>query len=242
MLSIFGASFAEESNSNSKPDYSALPVFGGVKPISDQQKLNQLSQTVRKHLHKLDGQANGGNLELLCIHSATSQVVAGTSYKLHAEVNENNSPVNCTIKLWEREWLDFVQLDLECGEENRLYAYVSPTKEEGEESAKSKRQVPGGFQNISPDGLSELFPKLRAVFEQLNSQYADFNANLLRVNGGRYQIVAGTHYIVNVDAVEKANGNAQQCEVDILENLKLQFDQVDVKCAHHDKSFRYSKQ
>lgn len=223
------------------------PLFvpGGLQPISDEQRLTKLSQTVTTHLHHLDGQANGGNLVLLHIHSATSQVVAGTSYVLSAEVIENNVHVNCTIKLWEQSWSKFVKLDLVCGDEKRVYAYQTPSTENAqssESSQKAKRQIRGGFQNLSSDGLNELKPKLLAVFEQLNSQYPDFDANLVQISGGKYQSVVGKHYIVNVEATQKSNSNAQQCEADILENPSGEIEQVEVKCGHHSQTFHYKNQ
>lgn len=243
LVGVLGGSFAETSEPSVAQLPGPLPCFGCPQPISDEQKLADLKQTLSKHLHKLDGQANGGNLTLVTIYSATSQVVAGAAYNLYAELKENEVNVNCSVKLWERLWLDFVKLDLECGAENRKYAYETPLNaaENAESSQKAKRQVPGGYQNLSPDGLNELLPKLAAIFDKLSSQYEDFDVKLERVSGGRYQMVAGKHYIVNVETTQKGNGNAQQCEADIFENFKLEFETVKVECGHTKKEFLYEK-
>lgn len=249
LLGIFGSSIAQNSEPNPAPATVEEPLPfngpppGSSRPLLDEQKLNELAEIVRTYFHKLDGQANGGNLELRHIFSATHQTVAGTLYNIYAEINENNSPVNCTIKLLEQPWLNHVKLDLECGAEKRPYAYESPSTENAEsDSTRGKRQSLGGYQNIGPNGISELEPKLKTIFEKLRSQYEDFDFNFVRVEGGRYQVVSGTHYIVNVEASQKSNDKQQRCEADILENLKGDFDRVDVKCAHPDKSFRYVKQ
>lgn len=127
LLCIFGASFAQ--------------VPGGKQPATDQVKLGEIRQTLSTHLKKLDGQASGGNLELVQTHFVTSQVVAGVLYDIFAEINENKKPVNCTVSLWEKPWMDFVKLDIECGAENRKYAYASHP------DSRRKRQIGtlGGF-------------------------------------------------------------------------------------------------
>lgn len=78
LLCIFGASFAQ--------------VPGGKQPVTDQVKLGEIRQTLSTHLKKLDGQASGGNLELVQTHFVTSQVVAGVLYDIFAEINENKTP------------------------------------------------------------------------------------------------------------------------------------------------------
>lgn len=101
----------------------------------------------------------------------------------------------------------------------------------------------GGLQNMSPASLNELLPKLTTTFEQLSRQNSDFDVNLKRICSGKSQIVLGTHYIVNVETTKKSNVNeVKKCEADILENLKGEFIEVDVKCDHKNKTFRYIKQ
>lgn len=132
LLGVFDGNFAEYPElkvvqlPEAQLQLSNPSVFlGASQPISDTQQLTKLTQTLSTHLHKLDGQANGGNLTLLHIHSATSQTVAGISYNLFAELKENKVEVNCTIKLWEQSRLNFVKLDLECDDKKRTYAYES---------------------------------------------------------------------------------------------------------------------
>lgn len=225
LLGIFGASFAQ--------------VPGGKNPITDEARASEIRQLVSTHLKKLDGQANGGNLELVQTHYITSQVVAGVLYDLLAEINENKTPVNCTISLWEKPWMDFVKLDLECGDEKRKYTYASHP------DSRRKRQIGtlGGFQDLSSDGLKDLKPKLTTTFNHLGSQHDDFDLTLKDLESGEYQVVAGTIYRLKVKATSKANPNEEKlCDVEILENLKSEFDRVTVKCEHKDKTFLYTKQ
>lgn len=221
LLSIFGASFAG--------------IKGGKKSVTDQQALDELTKAVGEHLKKLDGQANGGNLELIRLHSATSQTVAGSKFEIVAELNENSSPVNCTIGLWVKPWMDFVKLDVECGEEIRKYAYASHAE------SRRKRQIPtlGGFQDINQDGLNAYFLDISSIFDLLSSQHSDFDVTLKRVVSGKSQVDAGSHAIVNVEAVLRTNADAvKHCEVDLHRNLKGAINRAEVKCEHHDRRFR----
>lgn len=226
LLGIFGATFAQ--------------VPGGKTPITDQAKLGEIRQTLSTHLKKLDGQASGGNLELVQTHYITSQVVAGVLYDVLAEIKENNTPVNCTISLWEKPWMDFVKLDLECGDEKRKYAYASHP-----EGSRRKRQFGGfgGFQDLSAAGLEELKPKLTTAFTQLSSTHDDFDLTFKHLESGKYQVVAGTNYELKVKGTPKANANEEKlCDVEISENLKDEFVRVSAKCEHKSKTFLYTKE
>lgn len=91
--------------------------------------------------------------------------------------------------------------------------------------------------------LNELQPKLTTTFNHLSSQHDDFDVVLKQIDSGKYQVVAGTRYLLKVKATPKANPNEEKlCDVDILENLKSEFDEVEIKCEHHDKTYRYTKQ
>lgn len=224
LLGIFGASFAQ--------------VAGGKQPVTDQVKLGEIRQTISKHLKKLDGQASGGNLELVQTHYVTSQVVAGVLYDVFAELKENDTPVNCTINLWEKPWMDFVKLDLECGDEKRKYAYASHP-----EGSRRKRQFGGfgGFQDLSEAGLNDLKSKLPTAFSHLSSKHDDFDLTFKHLESGQYQVVAGTNYQLKVKAAPSSNANDEKlCDVEISENLKGEFVLVKAKCDHKDKTFVYS--
>lgn len=84
-----------------------------------------------------------------------------------------------------------------------------------------------------------LHPKLSATFDHLKTTKNDFDFTLKRIVSGKSQVVAGSHYIVQVEATNN-QAQVKQCEADILENLHGEFHQVDVKCEN--KSFQFMKQ
>lgn len=91
--------------------------------------------------------------------------------------------------------------------------------------------------------MKNLQPKLTTTFNHLGSQHDDFDLTLKHVESGEYQVVAGTVYKLKVKATPKASPSEEKhCNVEILENLKGEFDQVTVKCEHKDKEFKYTKQ
>lgn len=112
----------DEDDDNSEPGYN-LP--GGKFPIDDETELNELVARVKTNLKKLGDTENGPNLEFIRIKSAEYRVVTGFIYTLVAEINENKASTDCTINLWEKPWLDFVKLDIECGDEKRKYHWKS---------------------------------------------------------------------------------------------------------------------
>lgn len=93
---------------------------------------------------------------------------------------------------------------------------------------------------MDENSLKELFPKLQTTFDHLSSKHpTDFDVTLKRIISGD---VEKTHYVVKVEAAQKANVNeTKHCEVAIFANVIGEFSKVDVKCEHHDKSFRYMK-
>lgn len=134
-------------------------------------------------------------------------------------------------------------MDIECGEENRKYAYVN-----GLDSDRRKRQadnfgpfpVYGGFSDTSEDSLESLKPRISKVFDLMKSQHTDFNFELNRIIKSKSQVVAGIHAITTVEAVRV--GDVKQCVVDYTTNLKQEIVTAHVTCDHHDKSFHYAKE
>lgn len=101
-------------------------IPGGKFLIDDEDELSDLTEKVTTNLAKISEKKNGTSLEFIRIHSAIYRVVAGFIYELEAEINENKTPVNCTISLWEKPWLDFEKFDVECGDdEKHKYQYLS---------------------------------------------------------------------------------------------------------------------
>lgn len=93
--------------------------------ITDEAELANLSRKVSFYLEEINKKGGKEQLELVRFHSATLQLASGQLYKMYAEINENNTPVDCDIGLWERPWQNFVRMVVVCGEEERTYAYQS---------------------------------------------------------------------------------------------------------------------
>lgn len=219
LLSIVGVSFAG--------------VKGGKKEVTD---MEDLAKRLGENLKKLDGQANGGNLELVHMHSATYQTVSGSNYEISAELKENGTPVDCTIVMWEKAASTGFKLDVECGPEKRTYAYESPN------DSRRKRQLAGGFQPISQDELKKLDPDLKTIFGHMKNLYENFDVTFKHVVSGEYQSVAGSHAIVKIEAALKSDENAvKQCTVDYTTNLGHDLVNAELKCDHHSEPFLYPK-
>lgn len=113
-------------DNNSKDDELGYNIPGGKFRITDENELNELVDRVKTHLKKLGDTQKGANLEFVRVKSAEYRVATGFIYTLVAEINENEATnVDCTINLWEKPWLDFVKLDVECGDEKHKYQWKS---------------------------------------------------------------------------------------------------------------------
>lgn len=112
----------KDDSDDTEPGYN-LP--GGKFKLTDEKELSDLVDRVKTNLKKLGDTENGPNLEFVRVKSAEYRVVTGFIYTLVAEVNENKAATDCTIEIWEKPWLDFVKLDVECGKEKRKYQWKS---------------------------------------------------------------------------------------------------------------------
>lgn len=219
LLCIFGVYGADE-----EPKFT---LIGGKKPITDAEQLSDLTKNVTVHLQKLGAQENG-TFELIQLHtnSATSQVVAGILYELLAEVNENNRASNCSIKLWEKPWENFVQFDVVCGDEKRKYQYKS---ENPVTEAPAAFPVFGGFSDLSTEGIAELHTKLAPAFTQLATENDDFNWIVKRILSATYQVVAGSNYVANLEVTNTSN-EIKNCNAEVWEKTWENFLQVKLDC------------
>lgn len=118
-------------------------IPGGNFRITDAKEIKDLEQKAIAHLKKLSDSENGPNLEFIRTKSAEYQVVAGMIWRLVAEINENKEPVDCSIEIYEKPWLNFAQLDVECGEEKRKYQWKSGESPDDLPTASPKGPVAG---------------------------------------------------------------------------------------------------
>lgn len=120
LFSMLSVEASDDKTTTEEPGYN---IPGGRFRITDEKELSDLTKKVTTHLKGLSATKDGPNLEFIRVKSAEYQVVAGYIYHLVAEINENKKPTECKISLWEKPWLDFIKLDVECGEEKRKYQY-----------------------------------------------------------------------------------------------------------------------
>lgn len=231
LLCVFGVNAVEE-----EADYN-IPVIGGKIGITDEQKLNDLKNNFTVHLQKLGAQENG-SFELIRLHSATYQVVAGILHEGLVEIKENDRLCNCTISLWEKPWEDFVKLNVECGPEKRKYEYVSGPKTD--EPVTPEIIAFGGFSAVAPEKLTDLHAKLTPAFTQLSAEREDFDLTIKRILDAKTQVVAGFRTLANIEATNKAN-EIKKCEVDILEKAGEKSMHVELRCED-GKNFKVVKQ
>lgn len=93
----------------------------------------------------------------------------------------------------------------------------------------------GGFTDLDENDLLELHPKLVNSFVQLGEKHPnEFDLIVKRIISGKSQVVAGTRYMVNVQA-ENSKNETKNCEAEIWEKLWENFFQVKLKCQ--DKHF-----
>lgn len=132
------------------------PIVGGKNPITDEQELSDLVDRVKKNFKQFGDTENGPNLEFIRLKSAEYRVVAGFIYTLDAEINENEVKTDCTIEVWEKPWLDFVKLDVECGEEKRKYQWKS--REDPDELPSTAPTLPSTSNTTTTTPSSETVP------------------------------------------------------------------------------------
>lgn len=89
-------------------------LVGGLNEVPPEE-LESLNGKLAESFVQL-GQTNGTSLGVNRLFGASKQVVAGVMYKIRCEIETEDGPKNCTVKLWEKPWMNFRQVDVDCGE------------------------------------------------------------------------------------------------------------------------------
>lgn len=87
---------------------------GGPNDVPPEQ-LNELNGKLAESFVQL-GETNGTSFGVKRLFGASKQVVAGVLYKIRCEIDTEDGPKNCTVKMWEKPWMNFRQVDIDCGE------------------------------------------------------------------------------------------------------------------------------
>lgn len=90
-------------------------VFVGGPNDVPPETLNELNTKLAESFVQL-GETNGTSLGVNRVFGASQQVVAGTLYKIRCEIQTEDGPKNCTVRMWEKPWIHFRQVDVDCGE------------------------------------------------------------------------------------------------------------------------------
>lgn len=225
LFTIFGANFAD------------ITAKGDERPVTDQETLADLTKSVGDHLKKLESQ---GKLELVEILSATHQTVAGSKYKIFAKLNENGTPANCTIKVWQKPWAaDFLKFDVVCCENIRKYSFA-----EGVEAERLRDDdrfgVNGDGSVMSQETLNGFIPKITDLFSQFSDDYPDFKYALKRVVRGRPFDRIHAKFQVEVTLKDHAD-QTKQCYIIYFENVELKMAQAFMDCEDDKKKYQYEK-
>lgn len=194
-------------------------VPGAPRPITDKAELATLASNLTTHLVNVG--TNGNKLQFFKLHSASSKVVAGVKYDMIVEIVENDNNVNCTVGMWEKSWEDFVQLDMECGEEKRKYEYTGNI-------AKPEIIAFGGFQTLTDDDIKRVHPKLSHSFNEMCKKDNTFKYSLHRIKDGKKQTVAGFRSEMNIEA-KNVDGKTVDCVANMIETLDRKL-MVDITC------------
>lgn len=199
-------------------------LVGGPSRITDPEELNGITQQFKTSLARISGNnEHKSTLDLVTIDWAEKRVVAGSLTEANAKVRVNDEQKQCKLSLWEKKWLNFSELEVECEDDaNRKYKSTSG----GE---RKKRDVfVGGPNDVPPEQLNELNGKLAESFVQLGETNGT-SLGVKRLYGASKQVVAGVIYKIRCE-IETEDG-PKNCTVKMWEKPWLNFRQVDVDCG-----------
>lgn len=125
------------------------PCCGGLFRITDENKLIEIARKVTLNLKKLSEQENK-DFELIHLHSATYQFLAGIIYRSIADIKENGQTFNCAFSLLEVPLENIFEFNVDCGD--RKYEYIS---QEPVTEAPAEPLLIGGFSQLPTDGLED---------------------------------------------------------------------------------------
>lgn len=199
-------------------------LVGGPSQITDPDELNELKEQFNASLAQLSGNnEHNAELSFLEIVSASRSVVAGSLTKADVKLTENGEEKTCQLRWWEKKWINFSQVEVECGDEPRRKYKLTTGNE------RRRRDVlVGGRTEVSPETLNELNGKLVESFVQLG----DTNGTSLgvkRLFGASKQVVAGVVYEIRCE-IETEDG-PKNCTVKMWEKPWMNFRQVDIDCG-----------
>ncbi|XP_065371593.1 sarcocystatin-A-like [Calliphora vicina] len=103
-----------------------LKVRGGIRKL-DVAASNDAEKALQLSLEKLAA-GDGPHLRLEKIHSATTQIVSGSKYRINADfIDSDEKTKNCDVTIWSQPWLENgIEVTFECKGEEKLVKKHSP--------------------------------------------------------------------------------------------------------------------
>lgn len=205
---------------------------GSATRITDQTQLNELTQKVKSYMVEFNKEGFGAHLELIHTHSATVQVVAGVRYVLMADLMENHKQAECKIALWEKPWLNFAKMDIECGNGQRKYSFQTMHKEMHSDAVQSDEYAHGADKSITDRR------QLMALTKDLTGYLNEFSAQgfvqlkLVKLNSATVQTMSDQKLRYVIMAMLLENKQNAECKVKLIKKLSLKnYVKMDVECG-----------
>ncbi|XP_008195657.1 uncharacterized protein LOC662417 isoform X2 [Tribolium castaneum] len=172
-----------DKNDNNRTNYSRYKRDGLGAPNRIDKNSEKIRQFVKEGINGFNANYNSKNNKVKPVEvvSATTQVVAGTLYKITTKISESDcskndnkdlddcnilegaSPKTCELEVWEKLWENFRQFTIKCeGDEQSIKFQTSPKN-------RAKRQAPGGESPVTKDN-EYVVKYLEAALNQLDSE------------------------------------------------------------------------
>lgn len=203
-------------------------LAGGATPLSDADA-EELRKNVTDAFVQLAAEGTH-QLELKDMHGATRQVVAGTLYKFNAKIGKNGDEKTCQIEVWDKPWLDFYQVTIDCGSDKKIV--FNKKQSQAKRSARKKRGFVGGATPVSDDIVEELRKNVTEAFVQLASE-GTHQLELKNMQAATKQVVAGILYKFSANIGK--NGDEKTCDLEVWDRPWLDFYQVTIACGSDEK-------
>ncbi|XP_044264054.1 uncharacterized protein LOC123010928 [Tribolium madens] len=172
-----------DKNDNNRTNYSRYKrdVLVGAPNRIDKNN-EKIQQYVKEGINGFNANYNNNNNKVKPVEviSATTQVVAGTLYKITVKISESDcskndnkdldecnilegaSPKTCELEVWDKPWENFRQFTIKCeGDEQKIKFQTNPKN-------RAKRQAPGGQIPVTKDN-EYVVKYLEAALSQLDA-------------------------------------------------------------------------
>nr|XP_022901844.1 uncharacterized protein LOC111414678 [Onthophagus taurus] len=199
--------------------YKRAGIPGGVSPTSvDNPEIISLAESTLK---LLDGESGHSNkYKVVKIHSATTQVVAGSLTKISADIaisdclksdskdaklcgiQSGSTPKTCKIEVWDRPWLpDGKQTTVTCDAKVSKFRSKRDLHASPHGTMRRKRQIVGAPIEASADD-PEIIKMTQTAVKQFDTVSSDSTKyKIVKIHTVTKQVVAGVLYKIKAEIV-----------------------------------------